>query len=954
MWNQMTGLFSAMLVALLIGCGSAWTVMTDSRAIQIDDPRVVLLTDFSDVWPDDPDRDVNIAFWLRDIRPLSDLGAGSVVVELRRRDGQWAAEGHRAAADYNERSPNKVEIRDLNFDGRKLTGTLRVEIHADSPRPGSSPNNPPFPFPAGPWDSQTRRFQLDPDFFELTLDASVDARQTVPHQPDRNAFRAPWRKDVFTFGGRKVSGTYSAEFRDDTVRGELIGGVAPARIEGRWGTSGNINVQPGEEGGMSVLARLPDTRVAADHAAHAWFQFPEPQDWSRYQSIRVHVVAPRTRNDATVEMIVRQADRINHGHNNVARLRDEPFIFETTFDEFGPEAIHRDQVTGIAIGVNNRYGVGDVAFTVSRIELVKKTDEFDQPLPPVVVTLDPNVVRMFENADTVPKGLFGFHDVGENNPRRARDDQPDHLEYMKLINPGYLRPLTHTGFTGNAPRPGGVFIERARAANATDNVVWCHTVDLFRRPEWMDQGAEPWANRLRTFYARIGEIAWTPDDPDNVLRRLEVWNEPFFWGRHINTRQFTPRGSRPLEDPSQYGYLPARLGAEVYSKFFLAAAEGARSTNPHVLMGGPSSPSFISDDFGFLKSHMSIFFEEAADEIDFLAEHHYGGLPEAFAAGYEVVTAWLDIKHGRRIPIYNTECNLLHAPAAATAEYNIRDILETLRVCPDVAVGRAVHALWNGYLRNRGEEHAFIWLSTLRGRMLDVRTDDEGIIAAASTPEEGKLVLLVFNRSTQERKVTLPKMDGFELAEALWLQADPPITRVEHGDTEGQVVEARPAEATRLVDATAELKELLDGDDPTMNLERRHGIRLTFEREGYQPRQVRRTTRHFADILLGTARPGETVKGTVMWRGVRDPRTARRATLRLITRDVQPSEGQVLINGRLLRIPASSPNAQQPVLQEVDIPVGWLAQETTLEFEVLQPEQFNGYRVWAVSIELEH
>lgn len=942
---------------LLVGFGLLFgsTAWSDRPLITPpDDPRLVLLTDFADQLPDPGMSDVDISFRLADIRRLPSGGAGSVMVQLQRRGGEWAAQGHRAAADYNERSPNEVTIGELTFDGTRLQGTLRVQINADAPRPGSSPNANPRPFPAGPWDSQARRHRPDPDIFELTINAVMDRQRSLPNQPDRNAFRAPWRKDIFTFGGLILEGTYSAEFRGNTVEGSLLGAVAPAPVTGRWGTRGNMHITPAEEGGLSLLARLPGYRVAADYGSHAWFNFADPQDWSDYGSIRIHAVAPVTRNDATVEMVIQRGNHGSFVNNNVARLRDQEMIFQVSLEKFGRGMPDRTGITAIALGVSNPHGVGDVAVTIRRIELVRHENQLVDAMPAVKVTVDPYLIRKFEDADTIPKGLFGHHDVGENNPRQPREGEPDALEFMRQINPGFLRPLTHTGFTGNPGRPGAQFVERARAANALDNVVWCHTVDLFARPEWMDQGADPWAERLRTFYARIGEIAWRPGEDDNVLRRLEVWNEPFFWGRHINTGPFTPAGSRPLEDPTQYGYLPARLGAEVYAQFFNAAAEGARSTNPHVLLGGPSAPAFTSHDFGFLKDHMSIFFEESIDNIDFLTEHHYGGLPESFAAGFEVVTGWLDIKHGRRIPIYNTEANLLHAPAAATSDYNVRDILECILVNPDVNVGRALHALWNGFLRNQGEIHAYTWLATLRGKMLMAESDDQGIAVVASHPREGELVMVVYNRSMHERTVELPKFDGFDLKEALWLAAEAPRRIQEQRDTEGMVVAPQPAEGTQLVDMTEALAEELKAATPKISLPVRHGVRLTFTQPGYQPSRTQRNTRHFSDILLATVRPGENVKGLVQWRGVSDPRQAKAAYLRLVTRDVHSQEGQVLINDRLVRIPASTANSGDAVVQRIPIPVGWLSRVTTLEFEVLQPEYFNGYRVWTAAIELEH
>ena len=59
-----------------------------------------------------------------------------------------------------------------------------------------------------------------------------------------------------------------------------------------------------------------------------------------------------------------------------------------------------------------------------------------------------------------------------------------------------------------------------------------------------------------------------------------------------------PIGAKTWVDKTQYGHVAGKLGADAWSQIFLAASEAAKTANPHVLLGGPSAPSFEQDDFG--------------------------------------------------------------------------------------------------------------------------------------------------------------------------------------------------------------------------------------------------------------------------------------------------------------------------------------------------------------------
>ena len=881
-----------------------------------------LLTDFTTDLPEG-DENVTVSMRFVGIRPLPGGAKGDVVVQLQRRGGKWADTGHSAAADYNQKSTNVVRVADLKLAGDRITGGIHVTIGPDSPRPGKTG----FPSPA--------------DEFQISIDARVDRGKPAPFQPDREAFMPPWRKDVPSFGGERIRGTYKA-----AGPGEIIGALSPAMVAGRFGAEGNVHITKASGGGMRLLARLSPKRVAPPPAAWAVKRFDKPADWRRFDALRLTVASKSRRSDAAVAVRIAEADGSSFSVTSAALLLGREATFDVPFADFrgtgGNYFLDLDRVTAIGVGADNPHGVGDVEFVVRMIELVRSGRGLDgPPRKAATVKLDPARRISFHGAEEVPKGLFGFHDVGHDRPRQPKTIAASPTEYMRQLNPGYLRPLRHVGFgakpitdeqikemiadrLASKAKPTDAFFRRAEAAGAIDNVVWCHTQDLWARPSWMDRDRRKVLDGVKAFYRALAAKAWVPGEEHNVLRRLEVWNEPFMWGRHINMGFRNPPGRKAWSDPTQYGYIPARLGAEAYSDIFLAAVEGASSANRHVKLGGPCAPAFSGDSYANFTHYVRHFLDRCHDKVDFLTEHHYFGLPASYAASYEVVKAFCDVKYNRRIPIYNTECNDLGRSAANKAYYNIRDILECIRVCPDVARGRAVHALWNGYCRSPGETDAFTILSTLRGKMIDARSSDPAIVAVAAERPDGKIVVFALNDSNFARRVELAAPAGYRLDELIQLNME---------------------DDTSLKGIAASGEAALDA---------REAARWTLSPEGDLRRRiaVRRIEQSFCDVLLARVEPPRSISGKVIWRRAGPP--AKKAALRVITRDVHRGEAVAVINGKQIPLPFSSSNDGCSVAQDVAVDPAVLKSSTTIEFRCVDPKTANGFTVCAASILLEN
>ncbi len=961
----------AIILALLFlsaGCDQeqrAWNWPWDQGETSTSEPaykfapdaaEVELVTDFSEIVQNR--RDVTVSLTFQNIRPLPSGEFGNVTVQLEKRAGKWADPNHHSAsADYNQKSDNSVEISNVTMHEGKLSGDLRVTIRHDRPR-----------------HSRSVGFPSEPDVFKISFAADVKAGLHAPYQPSVETFMPSYRQDTPSYGGDLILGGYKATRGGESLKGKVLGAVSPAPVPGKLGVQGNGLIEQAPGGGMRFTARLSPKRTAPPESAYAVLRFEKPRDWSRFDGLRLVVRAPKRRHDAAVSIAISEAGGGWYGVTSAATLTEEEMSFVVPFEDFrgGSDnyALDVDAIDAIQVGVDNPYGVGDVMFDIRRVELVRWGKGFGHaPSETVEVRLDPKVAIRVGDTREIPKGLFGFHDVWHSEPRQP-EGAPEPIEYTRTINPGYFRPLDHVGFasreegavgaeqpaekackqTADSIEPGSWFHRRASAAGAVDNVVWTHTEDLWNRPSWMDRGIAPVARGVKEFYHEIGKIAWKRGDDDNPLRRLEVWNEPFMWARHMNLGARNPKGAKEWTDQTQYGYYPAKVITDVYSRLFEAAVAGARQANPDVMLGGPCSPSFNGDNYAVFTNHVRRFVDRCGDEVDFLTEHHYFGQPDSYATSYLVAAAYCDVNLGRRIPVYNTECNDLSSgkwASARKAHYNIVDILTCATQTPDIVKGRAVHALWGGYLRDPGETHAFTLLSTLRGEMRKVSISDPNLLAIASRNDSGDLVVVVHNKTRFRRRIRFAPPRGLTLAEQLHLTID-------EGQT--KLIRRSPAADESVTYAT--------------ELEPMETVRWTLRPAtgGRSPkaRTTRSVSQSFCDVLFTDVNPGGSVTGKVIWRqndtrqdgekpgDLPAARDAKKAYLRVVTRDVHRGEAIALVNGHEVQLPWSSSNDSCAVMQDIEIPVEILKPTTTIKFACKEGKWPNGFTVFAASIVLEN
>lgn len=932
-------LFRSLLAAVILLIGTAATpVVAQQPAAK------TLLTDFSnDLSGSDDDSTVSLRFLA--IRDLPNGRSGDVVIQLLRRDGQWASRGHVVAADYNQRSKNQLTIKDLQLKDGHLTGEIGVQINPDRPRPGGvSPSLGPQPFP--PIDAGPDQYTIKVDA-QLTGGAAPFIADTEKHEP-------PWRKDTPLFGGKHLAGQFEATRNGGVTKGKIVGAVSPSGMRNTWTTQGNIFLEPAPGGGASVLARLSPERVMSFGSAGATKWFGKAQDWSAYSHLLITIDSNERRDDVSVYLQATSTSGASGTVSSAAPLLGREHTYKVPLHRLNGNL---RSIRSIGFGVTNRTGVGDVAFAVRRIELARLAESAPAPRQagPIVITVEPSIIRVHNGVDTVPKGLFGMHVVDW-----ARRANPLTLAFHRQINAGLLRPISHVGFNSVRYTPDQILQDRTRrllrgeprdstyqlikASDAVDEVVWCHTQDLFSRPKWMDDGIEPWEQRIGDFYHNLAARAWTPGDQYNYMRRFEVWNEPFFWARHINMGHRLPAGKKDWVDPTQYGYVPGQLGADMYSRLFKAAARSGKAANRHALFGGPSAPPFSQNGYGTFENYVRRFIDQCIDDIDFLTEHHYGGNPASYAASYEAVTAYTDITHGRRIPVYNTEANLLGGSSAGKAAYNTEDILSGIIHNPDIYRGRALHALWAGRLIDQGELHTYTALNALRGRMLVCRSSGPDVLTVAALNGAGEIVVVAYNKAWGPRQLQLNVLgQGAKVTDALMLLAKAPPKESDLRDPEGQPIPAPPSSKTSLV-------KLDPGDVKELSIPARSLVRWTLRPSGRVGSNKQVTEQSFVDAVFQQVAPGKPVEAEVVWRGGIKPRNADAAALRVLTADVHDGEAVLEIGDQVLDLPYSDGNAERNVLQTIPLDPDWLEGDVKMTFRVSDPKTQNGYRVLSASI----
>lgn len=636
----------------------------------------------------------------------------------------------RLQPSHIRRLERKVEHCALELDGDgRLTGTLRLRL-------------------AGP-------AQLGNPAVTYSADITLDLLPHPGPPPElRDDFSTPpWRRVDFPLHGQLYQGTYSGTWQRDQQAPEwryhaawaglsyrqLPGG--PAVSAGDWPSALTV----ADDGRVHITAALPHHPVDASETATIEWRSIQPLALGGANALRV-----RYHSAAYEQVRVRfllyddngQRWSFPHalplwGNEREAILPLAGFQadwYTALFD------LDTQAITGIGLAIPAAYGPGPVSLELLSVDAVYDP-RHQAPSAHTTVSLHADRLLRTNGHRRIHSALFGVHGVG---PVRE-----EHKARVAALNIGSVRTIEHTGF---GPKSNHIESGETRTlveATGSDlsEAIHSFTMSLFDPPPWVD-GLDPVLERMAAFGDSLGRIA--ANDADQSVPWIEVWNEPFIWGRHINK----PYGT--LIDPEQPGHLSGPLAARNYAAMYRALVEAARAHDSSLRFAGPSSSSFAGDDWRHLTNFVLPIVSANHDLLDAVSEHHYQGRGRQFSAEWLVADAAIQAIAGRSIPIWNTEANDLSdtpggwgnaddRPARAgerkRAAYQVDEILNHLSFIPHLARGRAIHMLHHGRFLNRGEEKALHFLAPLRGELLPISSPDPRLAVAAA--HDGDAVIAV-------------------------------------------------------------------------------------------------------------------------------------------------------------------------------------------------------------------
>lgn len=259
------------------------------------------------------------------------------------------------------------------------------------------------------------------------------------------------------------------------------------------------------------------------HARWSVHEFADPVDLSAFHAVSAEILTDTPRTDVGVYVAFREKDGSWYSHpwavhlaaadgKNVGTARFADF---TTPDYHAPpngrfqdanEKFDVDEITAVAIGVVNPLGVGDVSFTLTRLDAVALELPEDAPARVVVSgrLLDIN------GTETLPSGLFGGFHLGEGR----------HDRFRLAAN----RTIHHDGVSGGA-----------RLGSDT-TPIYINTIGDRVRPS-PRLTRQDWESRSEALGRRMGEQAEAADR--NLY--VEYWNEPYLNWANFNRANFIPR-----------------------------------------------------------------------------------------------------------------------------------------------------------------------------------------------------------------------------------------------------------------------------------------------------------------------------------------------------------------------------------------------------------------------------
>ncbi|MFM2091296.1 MAG: hypothetical protein RLZZ127_1785, partial [Planctomycetota bacterium] len=756
---------------------------------------------------------------------------------------------------------------------------------------------------------------------------------------------------------------------------------------------------------------LGTRRSGWTNARWAVYELSASVDMSDDDGLRVRIATPAPRHDTAVDVAVMEEDGSWwHAHSVVPLVRSETetlvrfrdmrqgeFLFDADGTRSGMDgnwdedfALDTRRIRRIAVGVVDGRGVGEVAFTIRGLDRARWLPAASTE--PAALAVDGTPMAVNDRRE-VPPGIFGFHTTtpgaiatlaelrpGSNRTcvaqawGTARIDQPaPEAGTVFMVSGIYDRKqqLPQAGgadWRAGAVKSGQGLGALAKPLGSAAVIEWWNEpyldlgrmLDGFKQVPWPnDQGIKP-GDPVVHNGATLASMIWVEGrlvkEGKRERKVFDAAGGPMW--RSDPKRPERDQGAPTLfaVDPSRFSYWSGRQIGAWYTETLVAAGEELKKVAPEARLVGGFGFRWQEDHWQSWELLHKPMVDAAWQLLDGVCDHRYQGEPQGTLASYEVLAAYTDLRYGKRLKGYNTECNdLWDAPARGgavdasaqqgftarrRAVWNLRDILQSVLLVPDKAEARAIHAQWGvdpaklppdakPWQRmgiHEGEYRALHLLRNLRGTMLRTTSSDPDVWLAASVdPVSRTLVAVAYNDAPTPRRIALrlAAPAGTTLAtgtlERLWSERDGALRTAQ--DATGPVVERELA--------------------PT------EAIAVQLPLTGTLPAGVVRTQR-YADVILKPLAPGEQV--TAPLKAVPATGGAAQAWVRLVLERATAGEGEIEIGGRRYPIPHTPTIPNTPRIVDIPVDAPSAAGAAALTVRAFGPEAGDGFLVCSASL----
>jgi hypothetical protein len=777
----------------------------------------------------------------------------------------------------------------------------------------------------------------------------------------------------------------------------------------------------GMAGGTALRLDLGERHVDWSMARWGVLQFPAAADLSAWDGVEVTITTGQPRADVALDLGVMEADGSWYTvHEAIpltlakrtvriafSDLRHAEWVFDASGTCSGSDGNFDEDfvcdlrsIGRLAIGAVNGRGVGVVTAQVDSVWLARWTDAGQPETVAVTISGRPLVVN---GTARIPDGIFGFHIVDREATPRVAELRVGSLRTCHALRwgDGYAVPPAPEHGVGFVVT--GLYDRKQQLPQVADPVGWRNGAESCARAilASVEKGGfaaqaivEFWNEPYLDLGAYLDSHFTLPlDNPDGIRagdrvrlggRELPslVWVEgveiagtpaqrwwpgqpqPPPWRKSQPTPDLA--SGRPVllaVDPSRTSYWAGRQIVDFYCEALLAIAGPVKAAEPRIRFVAGHGFRWNEDRWHGWRILDQETIDRTIAVIDGYAEHHYQGHVDGSHASYDVLQAYTDRRHGRRLMAYNTEANDLWdtpargglIPAAALSGrhvaarrlgYNLRDILGVIRDVPDKLAARAIHALWKSDAAattpwgrigiNEGEYRCLMALRHLRGRLLEVDCPDPGLLVAAALEDDGTALTVVAYRSAGRAvplRLSLSAPAGTTLLPGM--REDLSVT------ADGSI---RHSSSVIELHGTTWIADIVLPQDSCVSLR----IPLA---GNLAPLVPVTQEQFYATGILQELRPGMSCELPVTL--PTGASTSAKAWIQFVAEGLGPGEGEVVIAGRNLALPHALTPPNASYIRRIAIDPAWLDGVQAVQFRAQPASAGNGFLLCAASVVLE-